>query len=593
MTKLYRAALFYMILGLAAGLYYRTLTHSRDFSGQSQLSVAHTHLLALGMLFFLVVLALEKLFTLSKTGLFTLFFWVLQRGFGADRGDDDDQRHPDRAGPGDLTGQRRHLRARPHPDHRRAGPPVPGSASALARHPDNPRRIRLRQCRPERPGPFRRRGGHSMSIQTPAQVSPRPADAPLGRGRRLAAVLASRRGAWIVLVLAVLVLAGLSGALGTSDPPGAGSSLPASQSADVRELQKQFPNAELAPVMAVATRADGQALTSDDRDAVTSIGAVLSRQVGQAPSPLIRSADGRAALVSVMIDADRENTEIAGTIDQLRRAVQDQAPAGLTVQITGGPAFGADIAAAFGGANFTLLAVTVAVVALLLLLTYRSPVLWLIPLVVVGVADQVANTVTAWMGQTWNLSFDAGIISVLVFGAGTNYALLLISRYREELHHTTQHRAALTAAWRGTAPAIVASNVTVVLSLLTLVFAAMPSTRGLGIASAAGLVIALIFALLVLPAALAVTGRRVFWPFVPRAGSAAVEGGPWLKVARGVTQRPVAVIAVSAAVLAVFSAGLLGTRVGLSQTEQFRVPANPPPAFTLSPSISRPASPPL
>lgn len=80
MTKLYRAALLYTILGLAAGLYYRTLTHSQDFTGQTQLSVAHTHLLALGMLFFLVVLALEKLFTLSKTKLFTLFFWFYNSG---------------------------------------------------------------------------------------------------------------------------------------------------------------------------------------------------------------------------------------------------------------------------------------------------------------------------------------------------------------------------------------------------------------------------------------------------------------------------------------------------------------------------------
>src|SRR5699024_9996966 len=116
------------------------------------------------------------------------------------------------------------------------------------------------------------------------------------------------------------------------------------------------------------------------------------------------------------------------------------------------------------------------------------------------------------------LQFDAGIISVLVFGAGTNYALLLISRYREELHAEGDHRVALAAAWRHTAPAILASNVTVILSLSTLAFAVIPGTRGLGIASAIGLVVALAAVLLVLPPVLALCGRRVFWPLVPREG---------------------------------------------------------------------------
>src|SRR5699024_2118587 len=171
--------------------------------------------------------------------------------------------------------------------------------------------------------------------------------------------------------------------------------------------------------------------------------------------------------------------------------------------------FAADVASAFDGANFTLLAVTILIVAVLLIVTYRSPVLWLIPLAVVGLADQIANKVTAAAGSAFDLQFDAGIISVLVFGAGTNYALLLISRYREELHHHTDHRAALAQAWRRTIPAILASNVTVILSLATLAFAAIPGTRGLGIASAIGLAIALIAAVFLLPPALAVSGRRV------------------------------------------------------------------------------------
>lgn len=392
------------------------------------------------------------------------------------------------------------------------------------------------------------------------------------RRRSLSSPIVSRRGAWITLLAALIIVVGLMGALRGSEPPGAVDTVPpAAESARAAELQQEFPNSELAPVMAVFSKG-GAALSDADLETVATVGTDLAAAVGQESPRPITSEDGQAALVSIPIDADRPNAEIADTIERLRTISHAAAPEGMTIQITGGPAFGADIASSFDGANFTLLAVTIGIVALLLLLTYRSPVLWLIPLAVVGLADQTANVVTAWVGDNWDLAFDKGIISVLVFGAGTNYALLLISRYREELQLEDDHRAALRTAVHGTAPAILASNVTVVLSLLTLVFAAMPSTRGLGIASAVGLAIAVVFGLLVLPAALAVCGRRLFWPFVPRTGnSGREEGRTWSTIARGVTRRPLLVVVGSIALLAVFASGLLGTRVGLSQTEQFRV----------------------
>ncbi len=142
---------------------------------------------------------------------------------------------------------------------------------------------------------------------------------------------------------------------------------------------------------------------------------------------------------------------------------------------------------------------TILIVAVLLIVTYRSPVLWLLPLAAVGLADGLAGRLTAAAGSAWDLQFDAGIISVLVFGAGTNYALLLISRYREELATTASHRRALSTAWRRTAPAILASNLTVVLALLTLVLAVIPGTHGLGVSSAIGLLVALASVLFLLP----------------------------------------------------------------------------------------------
>lgn len=213
------------------------------------------------------------------------------------------------------------------------------------------------------------------------------------------------RGRGFALALALLMVGALSDGLGKSTAPGAVNSLPASsESAQVKDLQQQFPHSELAPVMAVFTRASGTGLTKADLASVNTVGDRLAAQVGQKASPAIASEDGRAAMVSVLINADRPNGEIATTIKELRSTVSSVAPQAMMVQITGGPAFGADIASAFNGANIKLLAVTIGIVALLLLLTYRSPVLWLVPLTVVGIADQVAGTITGWIGQTWDRS---------------------------------------------------------------------------------------------------------------------------------------------------------------------------------------------
>src|SRR5699024_7266627 len=140
--------------------------------------------------------------------------------------------------------------------------------------------------------------------------------------------------------------------------------------------------------------------------------------------------DNEAALFIAPITVGENNSETSATIEELRTTIAD-AHLALNVHVTGGPAFGADIAGAFAGADLTLLLVTIAIVAALLIFTYRSPVLWLIPLIVVGIADRAASILTNVAGSAFDLQFDAGIISVLVFGAGTNYALLLISRYRE------------------------------------------------------------------------------------------------------------------------------------------------------------------
>ncbi|AXH96649.1 MMPL family transporter [Ornithinimicrobium avium] len=391
-------------------------------------------------------------------------------------------------------------------------------------------------------------------------------------------LLTGRASAWVALLLAALVAAGLMGGLrGAEVAAGHGAAPSTSESAVVSDLVQELPGADVATLVVVATREDGAVLTAADQAGLAQLSATLPAARGEQAFGPIMSGDGEAGMIQVPVRVDpTDNDALRSVVDGVRAAVADGLPAGLDARTTGGPAFGADIAASFDGANLTLLLVTVGVVGLLLMLTYRSPVLMLLPLTVVGLADQVAGVVTKAVGQALDLSFDGGIISVLVFGAGANYALLLISRYREELHEHEDHRAALRAAWRGSVPAILASNVAVVLALSTLVLASLPGTRGLGIAAAVGLVVALVSVVLVLPAALAVVGRGAFWPFVPRPGTghgahaAAPDQGLWGRVAGSVVRRPRQVLAAGVVLLAVMATGLIGTDVGLSQVDRFR-----------------------
>ena len=277
---------------------------------------------------------------------------------------------------------------------------------------------------------------------------------------------------------------------------------PSAESAKAAEVLKSFPGGDRVPAILVVTRRDGSALAPGDLAAAESARQRALSSTGVAGSPQIISQDGRAAVAPIPLPAATSGSELNEAVTALRTSAAAGLPADIAVEVTGGPAFGADIGNAMSNANITLLVVTASVVALLLIVTYRSPILWLVPLAVIGFADGLSTAVGTAVSRFTGLTFDgatAGITSVLVFGAGTNYALLLISRYREELAGTDDHRRALRTAVSRAGPAIVASNATVVLALLTLVFAAAPATRSLGVHAACGLVVAVLLVLLVLP----------------------------------------------------------------------------------------------
>ncbi|MET7670308.1 MMPL family transporter [Micromonospora luteifusca] len=389
-------------------------------------------------------------------------------------------------------------------------------------------------------------------------------------------VARGRLAAWLTVAAAIVVGAAVFGMPRPDNPaPVSATGLSVRwQSTQVQRLQDQLPSHDVQPAIVVVSRGDGGALSEADRTTVGArADALRSFAVGGQVSPVQVPPDGTVALVAVPLDTAGGQEDVTETVTQLRAALADL-PDSLTVEVTGAPAFTADLSSVFDGADVTLLAVTAAVVALLLLITYRSPFLWIVPLVVVAVTEQITlravDTIVPAVGINLQQGQVTGIASVLVFGAATDYALLLIARYREELRREEDWFVAMRAALRRTAEPILASGGTVVLGVLTLLLSEQETNRALAVACATGVVFAMLSALFVLPAVLVLLGRRLFWPFVPRVGGPVREGRLWGRLGAAVERRPVVVAVLATLLLGGLALGGLGIRTGLSETEQFR-----------------------
>lgn len=380
-------------------------------------------------------------------------------------------------------------------------------------------------------------------------------------------VIGRRRSLWVALaafLFAGAIIGGLKEAGRTANPT---DTLAAGyDSTRVAALVADFPQHESSTAVLVYSAERGTL----DEAAI----AALKAQPVTRPGPGIQvSKDGTAAIAVVPVTATG-NAENAAAVKELRAAARANLPAGVSVQVTGPAAVQADLGAVFEGANTRLLLATASVVGLLLLLTYRSPTLCLIPLLVVGIADRLAavlaTRVLSATGIPWDES-TVGILSVLVFGAGTDYVLLLVSRYRDELRREEDRFVAMRTALRHTGEAVLLSSTTVVLGVLTLLLSVFPTTRGLGLASAVGIVVAAGYALVVLPAVLVLFGRWVFWPNVPRVGQAGLvdRRSVWRRVGDRVAARPWAFVIGTLVVLAIMSVGVSQIKIGLSPTDQF------------------------
>jgi RND superfamily putative drug exporter len=335
------------------------------------------------------------------------------------------------------------------------------------------------------------------------------------------------------------------------------------ESTTVSQLSARFNPSTSLPYFVVVERAGG--LTGADRAAVQGFvkgvpdlrfavgGKALGPYLSQPPAAAIPSEDGKALLIPVELDADKAD-EVLGDSSVLfegaaalrASAKETLAPSGLNVYVTGPGGTLADFVTAFGGIDGILLGVALGVVFLILLIVYRSPILPFAVLLTAVFGLAAAALVIFPLAKNGTIGLNGqsqGILSILVVGAATDYALLLVARYREELHDHPSKWAAMRIAWRAAVEPIGASAATVILGLLCLMLSQLGNTRGLGPVGAIGIAGAVVAALTFLPAVLLLFGRGIFWPLVPRVDHVHAEDavgtrGIWGRVAGLVGRHP-------------------------------------------------------
>jgi len=395
---------------------------------------------------------------------------------------------------------------------------------------------------------------------------------------RLASLVSGRRskfavlGVWLLVVVALGPLAGKFESAQKNEPS---SFLPGNaESVKVLNASDGFGSGVATPAIVVYSAPGGfdqakRTAVSERRDALLAenIEGVVT------VTPARYSEDGKAALLSAPIVARGDDQVLTDAVDAIRQTAAEGLPPGLDVKVTGPAGFSADASAAFDGINSTLLFSTLALVFVLLVLIYRSPIFWILPLFALVLAESVVRGLgylLASSGVVINGQVG-GILLVLVFGAGTDYALLLTARYREELRLVEEKHEAMRIAVRQAGPAIAASAGTVVAALLCLSLAQLNSTAGLGPVGAMGVAVAAVAMLTVLPVLLLLGGRKAFWPFVPRFGSEeASHKGFWRRLGERIERRHRPVWIVTAIALGAVALGTLTLDDNLTTANIFR-----------------------
>ncbi|GGP33399.1 MMPL family transporter [Streptomyces calvus] len=380
---------------------------------------------------------------------------------------------------------------------------------------------------------------------------------------------------WVVvgLWLAALVFVGpLAGRFGEVQQNRAVDYLPDSaDSTQVARIQEELPGGESTDLVLVYHRDGG--LTAADRSAAAAQVAEVedAYELSQPPRG-VPSGDGDTLMYAVSSTQPGQDEDARDAfVDGVREITVGTG--GLSAEVGGPGALNTDMGTVFETIDGTLLLATLAVVTVLLVLIYRSPFLWLVPLAVAGVATALAMAVGYGLHALFDVTVtgqSGGIMTVLVLGAGTDYALLLISRYREELRRHERPYDAMSAALRGCGPAVLASSGTVAAGLLCLLAADLNSSSGMGPVGMVGVLAALVAMTTLLPAVLVLLGRRVFWPLIPAFGSAPrARRSLFAVMGTSAARRPAAVLAGGAALLGALALGTLNLTGDLKQEDSF------------------------
>ncbi|MFJ8075018.1 MMPL family transporter [Streptomyces sp. NPDC096176] len=380
----------------------------------------------------------------------------------------------------------------------------------------------------------------------------------------------------VVLWIAVIALAApFAGKLGDAQRDNIVDYLPASaDSTQVARIEQALPGGESTELVVVYHR-DGGLTAADRTHAQRQVDTVTgAHRFDGGPPEGIPSKDGSTLMYPLSTtEPGTDNDARTALVDDVRERLDADPAEGLGVELGGPGALQTDMEKVFETIDGILMIATVLVVAVLLILTYRSPFLWLVPLTVVGFAAVASRALVYGLIQGFDLtvtSQSAAIMTVLVFGAGTDYALLLVARYREELRRIERPHDAMLAALRGCGPAVLASSGTVAAGLLCLLAADLNSASGLGPVGAVGVVCALAAMLTLLPAVLVLLGRRVFWPLVPAYGSE-VSQRRSLFAAMGSSagRRPTVVLVSGVLLLGALALGAFNLPGNLAQEDTF------------------------
>jgi putative drug exporter of the RND superfamily len=397
--------------------------------------------------------------------------------------------------------------------------------------------------------------------------------------RRLAQIVAGRRSKWLVIgvwLILLFALAPLGGKLADETVDDTESFLPKSAESTevVRLLGSEFESGETANGILVYERTGG--LTGADRDHAAEDAQRVARAIPVTSEPTgpVTSRNGEVALVTVSVPQNYD--KLADWGKEVKELV-GEGEGGLKVYLTGDLGFNTDAEEIFGSIDTKLLLATTLLVLLLLGAIYRSPVIAVVPLVVVGCSYALAQALIYLYAKSGaEVSSNAtSILVVLMFGVGTDYSLLLVSRYREELRRQEDKHDAMARAVRRTGPAILASGLTVCMAMLVLLVAETGSVHALGPVSAIGVAVAFCAGLTLLPAILTITGRRGFWPrraivaYDPD-HEADERQGVWRRIGDRVLRRPGLALGVTVAFFGLGALGLLAYEESYSVTGFFK-----------------------